>query len=586
MFPIRSYFAVFILLIAGISCRSDASANTLQSDNQFISLEAGRLDSNYFELPMRISPFLSGNFAELRANHLHSGLDFKTALAIGTPVYAPADGWISRIRVDRYGFGLALYINHPNGFTTVYGHLDRFSDSLANIVRSWQYRNERFELDTTLTADNFSVKKGDLIAHAGNSGLSAAPHLHFEIRDTKTEETIDPLLWYSNRIKDSRPPRIQQVALYSIDNQGVLSNKAKRVVLPVVRNKKGEYVVSGTFPSTWGAVGFGLKAYDYMDGTTNLYGVYHIRLYEGENLLFEQSLDRFNFDQTRYVNALIDFDQKQRSNSWIMKSYLEPNNMLRAYPSFRNRGILTVDSAKTYNLRYELSDRAGNFCTLRFILKGEKRLIPIVKYTGQKMGYWVPNSFVRPDCKINLPVGALYKDLDFKYEQRPTKGFSDTYRIHDRFTPLHLPMDAAFRIQHDSLPNKQQYILAKLDELNRPTRMEATYRNGWMTAQLKDFGNYTVMCDTIPPKITPSGLENVAKNNVIRIRITDERSGIQAWTGLVDGRWMLFELDGKTGWLTLHLDKSPVEKGKQHQLEIRVLDACGNEKRLETNFYW
>ena len=549
-------------------------------------IEAERILPEAFDLPMHIKPELSGGFAELRVNHLHSGLDFKTQKSIGIPIYAPADGWVSRIRISSFGFGYALYLGHANGFTTVYGHLKAYAEPIASLAEGMQYQCESFELDTLLSADRIPVNKGQLIAYSGNSGLSAAPHLHFEIRDTKTEETVDPLLWFSDRIKDNIAPRPIRVAIYAMEGEGVLGSGNLKAHTPVVKNKRGEWVLSSKLPTAWGKIGLGLSAYDYMDDNANQYGVCSIRLFQDEVLIFHQDLSRFNFDMTRYANSLVDYETCMRNHIWIMKSFVDPGSWLKVYPTLKDFGNITINEQKNYSFRYELMDRAGNTTEFRFTIQGQKAIVPKKKYTGEKLIFWLPNYINTDDLRLEIPAWALYRTLDFQYKQLPDIGYSDVFKIHNSWTPLQQPIQAYFRIHKDNLPDKRNYYVAKVAENGLTNYVESTYENGWMKADLKEFGTYKVLSDTILPKITAVNLESIAKNGVIRIRITDNASGIKSWRGSIDGKWALFALDGKSGWLNATLDSSRVDSGREHELQLSVKDGCGNENRFSSTFFW
>lgn len=548
-------------------------------------IESTRVATDAFDLPMRIKPELAGCFAELRFNHFHSGIDFKTQHAVGFPIYAPADGWVSRIRVSSFGFGYALYLDHDNGFTTVYGHLQEYAKPIAAIAEQMHHQRERFELDTLLPVRRIPVKKGQLIAYSGNSGQSAAPHLHFEIRDTRTEETIDPLLWYSDRIKDNVAPKPGKIALYAIEGEGVLSTGRSKAIVSVSKNKKGEWV-TGLLPTAWGKVGLGLNAYDHMDNNSNQYGICSIRLFQDEVLIFQQDLSRFNFNQTRYVNSMVDYEAVQRNRTWIMKSFVDPGNRLNVYPSLKDGGYVTINEQKKYSFRYELMDRAGNATVFNFYVQGQKRIVPKKTFSGKKFIFWLPNYFSNNDIKLDIPAGAFYRTLDFQYKQLADTGYSVLFKIHEPTTPLQQPIKARFRIQKDVLINKRQYYLAKIAENGVKSYVPSTYVNGWMEADLKDFGNYKVLSDTVPPKISVASLERIAKNDVIRIHIADNATGIKSWRGSIDGKWALFALDGKTGWLHCVLDSNRLITNRVHDLKLTVKDACGNENRYATTFSW
>jgi len=573
---------LFGLLLIG---QSSVSQLLVRQKTPTSYLEPDRVAPNAFDLPMHISPELAGGFAELRINHLHSGVDFKTQKRVGVPIYAPADGWVSRIRISSFGFGYALYLDHANGFTTVYGHLQAYAEPIASVATNMQYKLESFELDTLLPVRRIPVKKGQLIAYSGNSGLSAAPHLHFEIRDTRTEETVDPLLWFSDRIKDDIAPKPYKVAIFALEGEGALSTGNSKAIVSVFKNKKGEWI-TGTLPTAWGKIGLGLNAYDYMDNNSNQYGVCNIRLFLDNEVIFQQDLSRFSFEQTRYANSLVDYEGWQRNHTWIMKSFVDPGNRLNVYPILKDWGYITINEQKKYSFRYELMDRAGNATEFRFTVQGQKRSIPKKEFTGKKMIFWVPNYFSNNDFKLDIPAGSLCRTLDFQFKQLPDTGYSDVFKIHNIYTPLNLPIQAYFRIHKDNLADKDHYYLAKVAENGLTSYVPSTYDNGWMMAELKDFGTYKVLSDTILPKITAPNLESIGKNSVIRIRIADNASGIKSWRGSIDGKWALFALDGKSGWLSCILDSVRVNSGRIHELRLTVKDGCGNENRIASTFSW
>jgi len=575
-----------LLLSSLLSCGQKATPQSTKETTNSPLVETGRISPSQFDLPMHLTPFLSGNFGELRSNHFHSGIDIKTLKGVGYPIYAVADGWVSRIRISNYGYGCALYIDHPNGFTSVYGHLQKYAPAIAFFAKTAQYENEQFELDTLLKSGFMPVKRGQLIAYSGNAGVSAAPHLHFEIRDTRTEETIDPLLWYSDRFKDSTPPRFQKIALYAAKGEGSLSTGAERSFVVPVKTAQGIWKLNGKLPSAWGKVGVGLNAYDYMNQTSNLYGVCNISLFLENEKIYQQDMSRFAFSQTRYVNSLTDYEAWQKSRIWIMKSFLEPGNNLKIYPTAKNRGYLNINEEKIYHLRYELKDRAGNVAEISFEIQGQKQDISAQTPGKNPFKYWVPNHFITTDVVMDIPAGALYTDIDFQFEQKPSTGYSDIYRLHNSWTPLQLPISITLRIQKDDLVNKKAYYLAKQNKYGSYQYAGGVYANGRIQARIIEFGEYTVLADTVPPKIVGLSIENAVKNRLFRIRITDAESGIKTWRGTIDGAWVLFEFDCKSSQLRYYFDDSRLTKGKEHKLILFVKDACGNESSLEKSFIY
>lgn len=538
-----------------------------------------------FELPMRIAPVLSGNFGEIRSNHFHSGLDFKTEKRTGIPVNAVADGWISRIRIDPYGFGYALYLDHPSGHTSVYAHLDRYAPYIDSLAKDLQYRVESFELDTLLTHKRFAIKEGQLIAYSGNSGSSSAPHLHFEIRDTPSEEVLDPLIWYGNQIPDTQAPRIRQVTLFAANGQGIIKGGRQRYAVATVQ-QDSNWMLKDSFPAAYGTLGLGIKAYDYMNNTNNIYGVWSIKLYKNNNLLYSRQMDRFAFSDTRYVNATIDYNDWQQNNSIVMRSFLLPGN---EWPSVfsMNRGLFTLSEGEISTFRYELSDRQGNRTSLSFTLKGKVLPLPIVTPTGLFMDCNRPNVWEENGIRLELPKGSLYENIHFTAARSKGNSHADIICLHENGTPLHTGVPLSFRINNDTVTKKTQYYLAKKNAAGTWVNAgSGTYANGWLTTLVKEFGTYTVLTDVIPPKITPMDSKNAVKNRLFRIRVTDDASGVETYKGTIDGKWVLFTFNTRSSELRYVFDTDRLTKNCQHELVLSVTDACGNTRWYSHSFYY
>jgi hypothetical protein len=317
----------------------------------FLSLITLSLRSQSFISPLKIPPALSANFGELRNNHFHSGLDFKTQQTVNKPVFAAEDGYISRIGVSPGGFGLSLYIDHPSGFTTVYGHLNRFSPEIAEYVIEQQYLKESYQVTLFPDKGRFAVKKGEQIALSSNSGGSGGPHLHFEIRETKTQDPLDPLLFIGKILEDTRKPEIRGLAFYPLKEKGVVNSISDPAYININHTKTGEALPLAKHIEAWGQIGIGVKAYDRMNGQNNIYGVKHIRLFVDSVLIYSSKIDRFSFEKTRMINSFIDFEEWREKNSFFMKSYIEPGNNLPVYNKVINQGYIEIDKDRNYIMR-------------------------------------------------------------------------------------------------------------------------------------------------------------------------------------------------------------------------------------------
>lgn len=534
---------------------------------------------NPFDFPI----LLSANFGELRANHFHSGLDFKTQGVEGKPLYAVKDGYISRISVSPWGYGNALYIDHPDSTTTVYGHMQRFTKEVAAYVKEKQYELESFRVDFKPDSRLFFFKRGEVIGYAGNSGSSGGPHLHFEIRDTETEEAIDPLPYYKDRVKDTRPPTIQGVRIYPIEGEGVVNGANAILPLKIINGASGKPTTT-TKVEAWGKIGFAIRAIDRMDNTNNIYGVKTVSMSVNGTELFHYDMEHFAFDQTRYINSLIDYNEWKNNRNFYIKTFVEPGNRLPFIDQI-NRGYLTIDEEGDYEVLFSLSDLFGNITDFSFWIEGVEKPIAMYDSTcSQTFHRLTHNQFGAKSIRLNIPRQALYSDLNFNYNTsiRSTDG-ETIHKLHNQFIPLHESASLMLRIANDTLANKEKYGIISLFKQKR-NWVGGTYENGWLRADIKELGNsYIIGCDTVPPKINPSNQQLWRRNNTIAFTISDNLSGIQSYRGEINGAFVLFEMDGKRGRIEYKIDKERLGTGHQN-LVLEVIDACGNTAKYTYNF--
>lgn len=534
---------------------------------------------NPFDFPI----LLSGNFGELRANHFHSGIDFKTQGVEGKPVRAVLDGYISRIGVSPWGYGNVLYMNHPDGTTTVYAHLQKFSDSIAFYVKEQQYIEESFTVNLYPDAARFTFKQGEVIGFGGNSGSSGGPHLHFEVRDTETEEVLDPLFYFKDRVKDTRPPRITGLKVYPIESRGIVNGSVRPRTLKLSTPKNTQQLIVSDKIEAWGDIAFGVKAFDSMDGTSNIYGVKEVILMKDSDVVFRSNIEQYSFDETRYLNSFTDYSEWRKSGSFFMKSFIEPGNRLR-FISGKDRGIITIDEERTYLLSYLLSDMQGNTTLLAFKVQGKKQDLPEVK-DSTVFNWTGDNRFGSKGVRLFIPRGNLYTDLTLKYSHKEdSTALAGIHTLHAEAIPLHKSADLSIRLQHDTLSNKQQYGIVRLHK-GRKYWVGGKYRDGWMQGSIRELATYSLAADTVPPVITPIDPDTWVQKKRITIRIADQLSGVNTYRGEIDGEFVLFEFDGKKGLLTYRFDSERLTKGT-HELTFTVTDACGNQSIYTRKFNW
>lgn len=508
------------------------------------------------------------------------------------PVYAVADGYISRIKISPYGYGKALYINHPNGYTTVYGHLQGFNSALASFTKSIQTLKELFEIDTLLSANLFPVKIGDLIALSGNTGGSGGPHLHFEIRDTKTETPINPYC-FGYAVKDNIKPVITELVIYPIAEKATINGRhATKKIKPVLNKGKYSFNMLDTILVN-GTIGFGIACYDSETGSSNQNSVYSIELLSGGKRIYYDELEKFTFENARYVNAHIDFPEKQKHNSTIQKSFLSKNNQLGIYKDVVNDGIIDFKDDSVHWIKYIVKDFVGN--TTEWMLKVRstskvKLEAPVSSSNGLIFDCFKDNQYKQDNIEINIPAYSLYDDLKFNYSKSPAiKGtYSMLYHLQDDETALQKAYSLS--IKTNNLPIMLQNKAAIISINNKGKKMYegGFYKDGWVTFQVKTFGNFAVGIDTIAPKIKPdfkiSDRTNVdfRKAKMIEIKATDNLSGIKKYRATIDGKWVLCEYEYKKDLLFYTFD-SDILPGK-HTFYIEVTDDKNNTSSWTCSF--
>lgn len=548
-----------------------------------------------FKSPLDIPLFLSGTFAELRSNHFHSGIDFKTQGVEGMAVHAVADGYVSRIKIESGGYGQALYITHPNGYTSVCAHLSRYSDALTAYIRAQQYAQENFAVDLFPPADMFPVKEGEVVAWSGNTGSSMGPHMHFEIRDTKTENTANALR-FGFELADHIPPVIKQLAVYAMQDDGEVDGAAVQYY-NAVQSGRTFTLPGNRTPVVRGDFAVGIETIDMMDETPNQDGPYTLKLFVDSVLYYRFVADEFSFDDTRAINSLIDYPAYIDTKDQIYKMVVSPYNCLTMIKEHRNNGVISFSEPGMHKIRIEVADIAGNRSVAQFSVRHEPIWTPPISAQVarllQPVKFRQAQHIVEEGITIDIPPYALYDECDIRCTVMPPMPgmLAPTYHIHDTHTPLHKRM--TLRMRADSIPEELQSkaLVVNINNTGRAVSAGGKYENGFMTADVFAFGAYTIGIDTVPPAIRPvraaapkaDGLENFGKEG-ISLRISDDFAGIQSFRGTIDGQWVLFAFDAKNARVLYRWDDHCPATGKEHQLRFEVTDGTGNVSVYEARF--
>lgn len=548
------------------------------------------IDRNYYGVPVKIPVFLAGNFAELRPNHFHAGIDIKTQGRTGVPIYAAADGYISRIAISPSGYGKVLYISHPNGTTTVYGHLESFSQAIDDYIRTIQYEKEVFAIDQNVPEALLPVKKGEVVAKSGNSGSSGGPHLHFEIRRTKENMLLNPLL-FNMPVKDKTKPTIQALMVYPVSDDASVSAKQNPQRFETILSGNAYKLKTAQTIQVSGKIGFGIQTIDLLDGSPNKCGIYSIKLSIDNELIYSFTMDDFLIEESRYINSHIDYERAVRSGQRLYRTWLEPGNKLNIYENVLKHGVFKATDDQLHQVKYEITDVYGNATSLAFKIQSKEVKISPKETKGELFKYNQNNHIRTEELEFAVPEGALYNDVDFLFVKKAIlpRFYSPVFQLHNPYTALHFA--CPLRIKAIDLPQhlQEKVMLAQIDPATgKIYSATGKFIDGWVEGNIRVLGNYALAVDTIAPQITSLSIadkKTLNDGNSIRFKITDNLSGIETYRGMIDGEWVLFEYDLKNKLITYVFDKKRFRYNKNHEINLEVTDFKGNRSTYKANFY-
>ena len=539
---------------------------------------------DYFRSPLDIPMQLSGNFGELRPNHFHAGFDFKTNQREGLNVYAVADGYVSRIKISTFGNGKCIYITHPNGYTSVYGHLQTTIGTIQDYVEKTHYEKQSFEIEMFLKPGELPVTKGQLIALSGNTGSSEGPHLHFEFRDSKTEFIINPMFFgFDKNIKDSKKPTISSLYVYPLD--GTTVNQSKQpLLLNMTLQKDGTYLANKVKAN--GKIGFGINTVDFDDVSFNKNGVYKVATFLNGKPNYGYTFSTYSFDEMRYINVLIDYERYKKSGQRIQKLFMDKPYELSIIKTDSLYGRIPVEPNLVSNYRIEVSDYFGNLNSITVPIEFDVTASTLgVASENTKSKYFVrsdkDSNFEKDNMSVFFPSGTFYDDFKLNFDVKNNRIY-----IHDDTVPVHTNFTITI---NDSLYNEAQREKAFIGKFSgNNASYNATSRKGAVfTTKSKILGQYGLVIDTVAPtiKIAKSIQDRwISDVKIIQFTINDNLSGIKSYNGYLNGKWILFEYDNKTKKITHKFNDTIVAEGA-NDLKIEVVDNVGNSTIFETHFF-
>lgn len=529
-----------------------------------------------FHSPLGIPLEISANFGELRPNHFHMGVDFKTNGVEGIQLHAIEKGFISRVKVSPYGYGKVIYIDHPNGITSVYAHCSKFKGALDSLVKKAQEKERNFEVEIYFTPADIPVKKGELIALSGNTGSSTAPHLHFELRDTKTEIALNPLV-YGFNISDHVAPEIKALKVYSVTAEGY-QIPGKSRISPVSKGKFGYYIggdqllIPADYCSEDGGVGFAFEVVDHVDNSHNACALYASTMRTEMDTLFSQKVDKISFDESRFVNSHKDYQEYSKSKRKFQKSYKTRGNPLGIYKSGRS-GILFLKPKDSLQITYTVMDAYANHSELKFKLKiapgklfSTVNLFPSWKYLFPDSTY----AFQGENAYFSAQKHTFYEPT------LKNLSLNGAFTFGDPAAPIQNPITVKLKLPGTLTVPSSKYFIRVLTASGKKNALSTKLEQNWAVAESKFLGTFQLVVDTISPMVKPLnfvGTEALISKNRLTWKVTENETEIKKYDLFIDGKWELIEYETKGNYLIFN--PSIVLSGK-HNFQLVVRDSCGN----------
>jgi hypothetical protein len=536
---------------------------------------------NEFRDPLDIPIQLAANFGELRANHYHMGLDIRTAHRENLPVYAAADGYIYRIKIETFGFGQAIYIRHNNGYVSLYAHLNAFYPALAAYVKKKQYEMERWDVSLDLPPGLLSVKKGDLIAYSGNRGGSQGPHLHFEIRTYPDDINLNPML-FGLPIPDQTAPVFRGLSVYDRNRSFY---EQTPVYIPVKGSGTRYHIFLPVMIVKTPNPGFGILGFDTQTGSNNPNGIFQGTIYDQGEAVSGFRMDRISYNDTRGINAHIDYPEHERGGPWYQLLFRLPGYNHSIYREAKPGGYLHLEDGNVHDIRIELEDAYGNISNLEFKVRYEPGEHVNTRYDGKTFYPGLVDGFETPYAAFYLGSSCLYDSLHVPYQETPGQGKDAVSSLH-HFGTIQVPLadTMTVRIKISKMQHLKDRVLLQWSAGEESDVKKPEWLGDWATAVFRSFGNFQLVLDTVPPVIRiPGFIENANLQNrpQISVVVQDNYKKVRNFKATLDGHWLLFTNDKAMAFI-YHFDEH-CGTGK-HELKIYAEDEAGNAASATVHF--
>ncbi len=537
--------------------------------------------TDYFRHPQNIPIKLNANFGEMRPNHFHMGLDYNTLKRENIPQVAVADGYVGRIKIEPGGFGNAIYLHHPNGYTTLYAHLNEFYPELQRWVKEQQYQLQSWRVELNVPANLFPVKKGQFIAYSGNTGCSQGPHLHFEIRRTKDDACLNPLLFY--KFYDITPPDISKLVVYD-RNKSTYEQTPRTIALS--KTAGGYGIAGGTLTVSSDKISFAITATDRLTGVPNANGFYEAMVFVDEQPISGFQLDDISYLDTRYLNAHTDYKIKAAGGAYVQHISPLPGDRLSIYKKWNTDGLVHLNDTALHQVLITVKDANNNTSNLRFAVK-RTSVVSSSLAIHQDGRYMLPNQmniFDRDDVEMYMSEKGLYDAIRFVYNYKTkATAFSNIHVLHTPLVPIHDSITIRIKPNRGIPVLLNGHILMVKAAKGKTDVMKAKLVRGMYEAKFREFGEFWLEADTVQPTIAILGVKDagvVTAASKIVVMTSDNWNEVKNFRATLDGQWLMFSQRGNH--FTYRVDEHcpPGE----HELIIHIEDEAGNITERKINF--
>ena len=525
--------------------------------------------------PLEIPFSISGTFGEPRSSHFHLGLDIKTQGKEGLEVKSISSGSVSRIRISLGGYGKAIYIDHPNKTTSVYAHLKKFAPKIESYIKKFQYENETYTIQKFPKKDKLLIEKGEVIGFSGNTGGSSGPHLHFEIREKKSQKPLNPLL-YDLPVNDLVRPQLQKLFIFYTHENDILNR-----IQPILLERVNDSLYKTAMIETSGKIGIGIQMFDRQDYSYSRNGVYSTKVFVNGKIISHYKFDKLIINESKKLYQVIDYKNYTQKRLKIFKLFYKSGNKLNFMNTLVDQGIFKVELGKSYQIIIEIEDFSGNKSTIEAFIEGTENKIKPVELRGRLIKTDREYSFTLKNKELFFPSKTFFNDVKIELFEN-----KDQIEIGPNLFPIANSFEIKFGFnEKDSLRSAQTFIAKKMKKslVYLPTKLEENK----LIAKVNELGVYTLARDSVAPTVVPDNFKKnqwLSNYKSLNIKIDDDFSGIKKYRGTINGEWVLFEYEPKRKILTYDFFDKYSEKLK-HNLELEVEDNVGNKKIYKTTFF-